>query len=103
MRMFFLCALATLRRGAFSSLAAFAAVFHLCGVSITLPRTFCPLRFPVTFAVPFSHALPFCVPFAVPFIANVCNVHSMRFLGRFKRVICFVRTFAPFALFRAVV
>ena len=92
------CAVATVRRGALSSLATFTAVFIFAAFRSLLPRTF--------FRFPFSH-----------FSRIVSRVHagtfavrlSKRFQGsfqtvvkRFKLVICFVLTFAPFVPFHAL-
>ena len=102
--MFFFRALATLRRGALLPFAAFAAVFR------QKPSSLLPYLLPVPcvpdlrpFLCPFGRFLHSCVPFAVPCVPNVCDVHCIRFLSGFKRVNCVARTFAPFALFRAVV
>ena len=95
----FLCALATLRRGALLSFAAFAAVFIFAAFRSLLPRTFS--RFPFSrFSriVSRVHATTFAVRLPKRFQGSFYAV-----LKRFKRVNCVVRTFAPFALFSAVV
>ena len=74
---------ATLRRGALSSLATFAAVF------IKFPRFVFRSLAPALFAVysralvPCScvHALRYLLPYLLP--SNVFNVHSIRFLEPF--------------------
>ena len=99
------------------------ACSFLCGCNVLPWRAFvlCSLcsRFDEKpsslFAVPFArfasrssapcHLVMFCrfadlLPYVCP---NVCNVHCIRFLIGFKRVDCVVRTFAPFALFRALI
>ena len=79
------CALATLSRGALLFLATFAAVFIFAAFRSLLPRTF--FRFPFS---RFSRIVSrvHAVTFAVPLQPNTCNVHFIRFLSGFKRVIC---------------
>ena len=70
------------------------------------------MLFAVPFAVsPFAVSVGLCpvfmrscfaVPFAVPLHSNTFNVHFKRFVGLFKRLFPFLRTFAPFAPFQAV-
>ena len=91
---------ATLSRGALLSFATFAAVFP-----IKKPSSLLPYLLPVP-CVPFVRSRFAAVPFALlPFfcVQTFATFILCGFLSRFKRVNCVVRTFAPFALFRAVV
>ena len=99
MRMFILCGCNSEAWRALS-FAAFAAVFIFAAFRSLFAR------YPLPFAVPFVRSIFAAVPFALlPYLlpSNGFNVHLIQFLGLFKRVICFVRTFAPFALFRALI
>lgn len=101
---YIVCIHATFGRGAFLSFAYLGTVLlPFCPLQpfrSLLPRTF--FRFPFS---RFSRIVSrvHAVTFAVRLCSNTFNVHFIRFLAVFKRVICVAYTFAPFALFRALI